>query len=445
MRVFIETFGCQMNVADSERAASILGKAGYEPCDSAQKADVVVLNTCSVREKAEQKVYQRLNNLDNSKKGATTQQLIVVMGCMSQLEGRTIFEKAPTVNVVAGTGAVERLPELLKRVRAGEESVVDLDISTSNETAVEQQSRHSKNVAFVPIINGCNKFCTYCIVPYSRGREYSRAPLDIINDVVKLKAAGFKEVHLIGQNVNSYRPKTEVGLEGFKGATPFSRLLRAVASTNIPRIKFTTSFPRDFHGDIVETIEENGNLCNWVHLPVQSGNNRILRLMRRGYKVEDYLKHVEVIKNAKRSIALTSDIIIGFPGETYSEFKDTVGLVEKCQFDGLYIFKYSARSGTPAAKLSDTVPSDEKSLRFLELERVQKAIQKEIYAGYTRKELEVLVEGRSAKSYDDLCGHTTCHKVVNFRGGPNLIGTIRRVSITEAKPNSLYGELIGEC
>jgi tRNA-2-methylthio-N6-dimethylallyladenosine synthase len=220
--------------------------------------------------------------------------------------------------------------------------------------------RHSRHIAFVPIIEGCNKFCTYCIVPFSRGRERSRPASEIIEEVGRLREEGFREVQLIGQNVNSYRPKVSFGLERFEGATPFSKLLRAVASTGIHRIKFTTSFPRDFHPDIVKAIDEHENLCNWVHLPVQAGNDRILRAMRRGHKVEEYLLKIASIKSARRRISLTSDIIVGFPGETQAEFEDTLRLVRECRFDGLYIFKYSQRPGTPAAKLPETVSESEK-------------------------------------------------------------------------------------
>jgi tRNA-2-methylthio-N6-dimethylallyladenosine synthase len=296
-------------------------------------------------------------------------------------------------------------------------------------------------VAFVPIIEGCNKFCTYCIVPFSRGRERSRPASEIIEEVSRLRAEGYKEVQLIGQNVNSYRPKGETGLERFGGATPFSRLLRAVAATGMPRIKFTTSFPRDFHPDIVKAIDEHENLCNWVHLPVQAGNDRVLRAMRRGHKVQDYLLKVSALRNARRDISLTSDIIVGFPGETAAEFEDTLKLVRECRFHGLYIFKYSQRRGTPAAKLPETVSEEEKTRRFLALEELQMSVQSEIYRGYVGREVKVLVEGTSARSREDLTGHTTCNKVVNFRADERHVGEILKVRVTQAKTHSLYGEI----
>jgi tRNA-2-methylthio-N6-dimethylallyladenosine synthase len=439
--VYIETFGCQMNVADAELAATRLRAAGYDLTDSDARADVVIFNTCSVRARAEQKVYTRIGEVRKLRGGA--QPLIGVMGCVAQLEGEAIFDQAPSVQMVVGTRAAERLPSLIEQAREGSHRTLDLgERSAEMSWDISPVERHSKQVAFVPIIEGCNKFCTYCIVPYSRGRERSRPASEIVAEVRRLASEGYREIQLIGQNVNSYRPKVSDGLDGIPGATPFSRLLRAVASTGMPRIKFTTSFPRDFHADIVSAIDEHENLCPWVHLPVQSGDDRVLRAMRRGYKVEDYLRRVEAVKGARRRIALTSDIIVGFPGETPEAFGNTMRLVERCEYDGLYIFKYSERPGTPAAKLSDDVSREEKTERFLALERLQKEIQRAIYHSYVGAELSVLVEGESARSADDLKGHTDCNKVVNFRGASELIGEIVRVRVVEAKTNSLYGQLL---
>ncbi|MGB9179708.1 MAG: MiaB/RimO family radical SAM methylthiotransferase, partial [Pyrinomonadaceae bacterium] len=301
--------------------------------------------------------------------------------------------------------------------------------------------RHSPHVAFVPIIEGCNKFCSYCIVPFSRGREKSRPAQEIVSEIRKLQEQGYREVQLIGQNVNSYRPRSDLFLEEYMGATPFSRLLRAVAATKMERIKFTTSFPRDFHTDIVKALDEHENLCDWVHLPVQSGSDSILKAMRRGYTSKDYLRRVETVKNARRRLALTSDIIVGYPGETSEDFAETMRLVEQCQYDGLYLFKYSERAGTPAAKLSDNVCADEKTSRFLALEGLQRQIQQRIYKSYVGREVSVLVEGESAKSSEDMTGHTTCNKVINFPCPVQLKGQIVNVRVEEAKTNSLYGRL----
>ena len=437
-RVYIETFGCQMNIVDSERAATGLRKAGYELVQSVEGADVILFNTCSVRERAEQKVYNRIGELRELTR--SQKPVIGVMGCVAQLEGAAIFDHATAVNLVAGTRATDRLPSLIERARGGELAVLDLGERQVGESwEVSPVERHSPYVAFVPIIEGCNKFCSFCIVPYSRGREKSRSAKEIVEEIRALKKLGYKEVHLIGQNVNSYRPRSQEGLEGYPGATLFSRLLRAVAATDIERLKFTTSFPRDFHPDIVSAIEEYPNLCDWIHLPVQSGSDRILQAMRRGYDAANYLKRVERIKNSQRKLALTSDVIVGFPGETQKDFEATLKLVEQCQYDGLYIFKYSKRPGTPAAKLPDEVSVAEKSERFLELERLQRELQRRVYADYVGRLVSVLVERTSARSDEDVTGHSTCHKVVNFKGDSHLLGQLVDVLITEAKPNSLYG------
>lgn len=439
-RVYLETIGCQMNVADTERAKTRLRAAGYELTESSLKADVLIFNTCSVRERAAQKVFRRINEV---RRGAGARApLIGVMGCVAQLEGEAIFDHAPAVSMVVGTRATDRLPDIIERVSGGELRALDLGERAEGESwDVSAVERHSAHVAFIPIIEGCNKFCTYCIVPFSRGREKSRPATEILDEVDRLKEGGYREVHLIGQNVNSYRPRTEAGLEDYGGATPFSKLLRAVAATGMERIKFTTSFPRDFQADIMAAMDEHENLCDWVHLPVQSGSDRILRAMRRGHRVDDYLRRVEVIKGARRRMALTSDIIVGFPGERTEDFEDTMRLVEQCQYDGLYIFKYSERPGTPAANLPDDVSEEEKTTRFLALERLQQGIQKMIYADYVGRTVSVLVEGESARSAEDLTGHSTCNKVVNFPGGGELVGRVHKVVISEAKPNSLYGRL----
>lgn len=438
-KVYIETFGCQMNVADTERAMTGLRKAGYEITQASDEADVVLLNTCSVRERAERKVFRRVGELRKSPR----RPVIGVMGCVAQLQGEAIFQNLSAVDLVIGTRATDRIPSLLARVASGERSVIDLDERQEGEIwDVSPAERRSPYVAFVPIIEGCNKFCSFCIVPYSRGREKSRSASEIVAEVRQLRSLGYKEVQLIGQNVNSYRPKSDDGLQGYVGATPFSRLLRAVADTEIERIKFTTSFPRDFHPDIVSAIEECPNLCNWVHLPAQSGSDRTLKAMRRGHTSADYLRRVETIKSSTRSLSLTSDIIVGFPGENERDFADTLQLVRNCEYDGLYIFKYSKRSGTPAANLDHAVSEADKTERFLTLEELQISIQKRIYNNQVGRTLSVLVEKQSARSNADMSGHSSCNKVVNFEGNTTQCGTIVDVLISEAKPNSLYGTAI---
>jgi tRNA-2-methylthio-N6-dimethylallyladenosine synthase len=367
--------------------------------------------------------------------------VIGVMGCVAQLEGSSIFRSSPGVDLVIGTRATDRIPSLIERVQGGEESVIDLEERNDGEVwDVSPAERRSPCVAFVPIIEGCNKFCSFCIVPYSRGREKSRNVREIIAEVRSLRSLGYKEVHLIGQNVNSYRPKSQEGLETYSGATPFSRLLRAVADTGMERIKFTTSFPRDFHPDIVSA----SNLCDWVHLPAQSGSDRILKAMRRGHNSEDYLRRVDIIKRSKRRLALTSDIIVGFPGESDEDFENTMRLVRNCEYDALFIFKYSKRAGTPAAKMDDAVPEDEKTDRFLALEELQSSLQNRTCQDYVGRTVSVLAERKSARSDEDMAGHSTCHKVVNFRAHQTQPGEIVDVLISEAKPNSLYGELVSK-
>ena len=439
--VYIETFGCQMNVADTERATTRLRAAGYEISDGAETADVILFNTCSVRARAEQKVFNRIGEI--RKEQGSVEPIIGIMGCVAQLEGEALLGTGAGISIVAGTRATDRLPQLIARARGGETHVIDLgERLDAEQWDVPVAERQSPYVAYLPIIEGCNKFCSYCIVPYSRGREQSRPAVEIIDEIERLRAAGYREVQLIGQNVNSYRPKVMAGLEGVQGATPFSRLLRAAAATGMPRLKFTTSFPRDFHPDIVSALDENENLCDWIHLPVQSGSDRILRAMRRGYKVSDYISRIDTIRTARRSYALTTDIIVGFPGETEEDFEATLRLVDYCQYDAIYIFKYSERRATPAASLTSDVSDNEMGARFQALENLQKGIQKRIYANYIGRELSVLVERESAKSVADMSGHSTCNKVVNFPGGAELKGQLVTVRITEAKANSLYGELV---
>ena len=464
-KVYLETMGCQMNVSDSERVATKLVSEGYEITEDIASADVVLINTCSVREKAEQKLFTQVGRV-RQKYGR--EPVIGVMGCVAQLEGDTLFQRAPSIDFVLGTKAVGRVGEAIANAvdqrsgtlpnarvaarhadphfdsrRSGKfAKYIDLgEREIDYDWSVAGGQRHSKHVAFVPIIEGCNKFCTYCIVPFSRGRERSLPAAEIVRQVLTLMREGVKEVHLIGQNVNSYRPTSEAGLEGFKGSTPFSCLLRAVAATGIERVKFTTSFPRDFKPDIVDAIEENENLCNWVHLPVQSGSDRVLKAMRRLHTIDSYKKKIDRIRSSPRDIALTSDIIVGFPGETEEDFDRTVELVEYCGYDSAYIFKYSPRPGTPAFEMLDTVSDEEKTARFIELERVQREVQNRRLQRYLGKTLSVLAERESTKSESDITGHSTCHKVVNFRGTRDMIGSIRNVRINEVKSNSLYGEV----
>ena len=437
-KVYLETFGCQMNVSDSERVSTVLARDGFEMTPNEAAADVVIFNTCSVRERAEHKLYTRVGEIRHS---CTKKPVVGVMGCVAQLEGETLFDKIAGIDFVLGTRAVGRISNAVNKTLGGRDGYLDVgEREDDYDWTVADTHRHSRYVAFLPIIEGCNKFCTYCIVPFSRGRERSLPAVEIVRQVEDLKANGVREVHLIGQNVNSYRPENDAGLEGFEGKSAFARLLRAVAATGIERIKFTTSFPRDFRPDIVEAIEEYENLCNWVHLPVQSGSNKVLKLMRRGHTIEKYFEKVDRVKHSWRDISLTTDIIVGFPGETEADFRDTVKMVEYCGFDSAYIFKYSPRPGTPAFEMPDDVSPAEKTLRFLELENAQKSIQAKRLQRYLDQKLKVLTEGKSSRTMG-LTGHSTCHKVVNFAGSKDLLGSVANVRITEIKTNSLFGEV----
>ncbi len=440
--VYLETFGCQMNVSDSEQVATVLESKGYTMSASEESADIVLLNTCSIREKAEHKLYTRIGQIRKQ----SSDKIIGVMGCVAQLEGETLLSMENEVNFVLGTKAIGRIDSLIKTSLDGSQAIDLNERENDYDWTINSSQRHSKYVAFVPIIEGCNKFCTYCIVPFSRGREKSLAPEIIVNQVKRLREQGFKEVHLIGQNVNSYRPRTDVGFEEFRGATPFSRLLRAVAATGIERIKFNTSFPRDFHEDIVDAINENGNLCNWVHLPFQSGSNSVLKAMRRGHSIENYFKKIDTIKASPRNISLSTDVIVGFPGETRDDFEATVRAFDYCQFDSAYIFKYSPRDGTPAFFMKNDVSEDEKTSRFLELEARHRESQIRLFDECIGRVFDVLGERFSAKNtatgLTEISGHSTCHRVVNFAGSENLLGQICKVRVTERKRNSLFGVLV---
>lgn len=428
-----------MNVSDSERIATALERNGFQMIRDESAADIVIFNTCSVREKAEHKLYTRIGHIRHR---AQTKPMVGIMGCVAQLEGDTLFKKIDGLDFVLGTRAVGRVAQAIESTLSTGRKITDVnEREVDYDWTVADIHRHSPYVAFLPIIEGCNKFCTYCIVPFSRGRERSFPPSEIVREVKQLRSRGVREVHLIGQNVNSYRPLDGSGSAGNGGKSAFANLLRSVAATGIERIKFTTSFPRDFRDEIVEVMEENANLCNWVHLPVQSGSDRILSAMRRGHSIESYKKKIDRLHSSPRDIALTTDIIVGFPGETEDDFQKTVKMVEYSGFDMAYIFKYSPRPGTPAFDLPDDVSPAEKTIRFMELEKVQKSIQHRRLQRYINKVLKVLVEGRSSRTANGVTGHSTCHKVVNFEGSSDLLGKIVDVRITEIKANSLFGEV----
>ena len=451
----METYGCQMNVHDSEKAVFALSECDYEPTDDPHSADLVLLNTCMVREKAARRVEARVRDLRGQirrsrERGAGRElPLFGVMGCVAQAEAERLFERCPEVRLVLGTQAIGQLPKLVGQLESGFARAIEVRLSKDADFYELQAGvRQTPHVAFVTITEGCNKFCSYCIVPFTRGRERSRRADKIVSEVRELGAQGYLEVQLLGQNVNSYGSSgTFHGSQAAAGMgdsdeITFARLLERVAvEGGVPRIKYTTSYPRDFDSGIVKVMDSYDNLCEWIHLPAQSGSDRILRAMRRGYDRRDYLQRIESIRAARKDYSITGDIIIGFPGETEEDFQATLQLVADVQYDGLFIFNYSPRPRTPAAAYADSVPDEVKSERFNRLQELQRRVQQTRYERYLGRPVEVLVEGLSARSATDLTGHTRCQKIVNFPGDQSLLGHVVRVRVTGVKQNSLYGEL----
>ncbi len=442
-RVYIETHGCQMNVHDSEKALSLLAPLGFAETDDPATADLVLLNTCSVREKASEKVFHRVRALRAM--AVTSDAVFGVMGCVAQSEAEVIFDRSPAVRLVVGPQAIDSLPSLVRDLDAGFPRALDLRQDNRPDfVEVDASARRTGTIAFVTIIEGCNKNCSYCIVPYTRGRERSRPADGIVAEVRALGREGYREVHLIGQNVNSYadwviRPS---GRRFEENAFP-SLLERVARESGVGRIKYTTSHPRDFSPEIVRVMDDHEALCNWIHLPVQSGSNRTLARMYRGYTRERYLGLVEAIRAARRDYAITSDIIVGFPGETDEDFEATLDLVREVEFDGLYTFHYSPRPHTPAAAWGDDVRPEVKRERFDRLVELQVEMQKRRYSRYLGRIVEVLVQGVATRDAADLTGHTTCNKVMNFPSeGRDLTGEVVRVEVTAIKAHSLYGKLV---
>ena len=450
-KFYIETHGCQMNVHDSEKASSLLTGAGYEEAAGPAEADLILLNTCMVREKAAQKVFTRVRDLKlGLPKGARRAPVFGILGCVAQAEAERLFERSREVRLVVGTQSIAKLPDLLAQLDGGFPRAIDVRL-TKDADFIElgAADRRTRHVAYITIIEGCNKFCSYCIVPFTRGRERSRPADRIVAEARELAAAGFHEVHLLGQNVNSYglSGRRQGHLAGGRAeedpaGVTFAGLLRRVAGeSGLKRIKFTTSYPRDFDAEVVRAIDEHENLCEWIHLPAQSGSDRVLRAMRRGYTRRDYLGKIDLIKRARKDLAITGDVIVGFPGETDEDFAETLSLVAEVGYDGLYLFKYSPRPHTPAAAYADSIPEEVKTERFLRLQELQDRLQRLRYARYLGREVEVLVEGPSARSSADMTGHTRCQKVVNFPGDSSNLGKLVKVKVEQARPHSLYGAL----
>src|SRR6266404_4118039 len=428
---FLETFGCQMNDHDSEKVAGVLLSRGYRQVESPDAASLVLYNTCSIREKAAQKVFSRLGEY-RAKQAAG--QVIGVLGCVAQQEGAEIFARAPWVSLVCGSASYRKLPELLAHVEAGHQRVTGLNNDTDETFETPVTRRDNPWRAYLTIIEGCDKACAYCVVPFTRGPERSRASDSVLKEVRELAELGYSEVQLLGQTVNSYADPSVRRMR-------FSELLLAVADApGIRRVRFTTSHPRDFGADIVAAIESQPKLCNHVHLPVQSGSTKVLREMVRTYTREEYLEKIAMIREAKRPIAITTDIIVGFPGETETDFAETLSLLDEVRYDSFFSFKYSPRPNTPSLSMPDAIPEEEKSRRLAVLQERQREIQATKNEHFVGDKFEVLVSGKSRRE-NQWTGYTTSHRMINFASQEReLLGTYVQVRVTGATPNGLAGE-----
>jgi tRNA-2-methylthio-N6-dimethylallyladenosine synthase len=428
---FIETFGCQMNDHDSEKVAGVLVSRGYRPVDSPDAAHVIFYNTCSIREKAAQKVFSRLGQFKAGQDGG---KVIGVLGCVAQQEGEEIFERAPWVSLVCGSASYRKLPELLTQIEEGNRRVTGLATDTDETFETEVTRRDHPFRAYLTIIEGCDKKCAFCVVPYTRGPERSRSSGSIFEEVRRLADSGYSEVQLLGQTVNSYRDPSPRRMS-------FAELLDGIGRVpGIRRVRFTTSHPRDFGSDIVQVIDENPALADHVHLPVQSGSTRVLRAMQRTYTRDEYLGKIALIRGARRPISITTDIIVGFPGETDPDFEETLSLMDTVQYDGAFTFKYSPRPNTPALHLDDPIPEEEKGRRLAILQERQRQIQARRNEALVGQVFEVLVEGKSRRE-NQWAGHTSSNRVLNFSSpAENLLGQYTQVRVTRAGPNSLVGE-----
>jgi tRNA-2-methylthio-N6-dimethylallyladenosine synthase len=428
---YIETFGCQMNAHDSEKVAGVLLGRGYQQVETIEAAKLVLYNTCSIREKAAQKVFSRLGAF---RKDSGPEKIIGVLGCVAQQEGEEIFERSPWVRLVCGSASYSKLPDLIAELEAGNRRVMGLDTDTDATFETEITRRDNPFRAYLTIIEGCDKACSYCVVPYTRGPERSRASGSILDEVRRLADAGYSEIQLLGQTVNSYTDPSPKRMT-------FAELLVAVAGVpGIRRVRFTTSHPRDFGRDIVEAIESVPELCEHIHLPVQSGSARILREMLRTYTREEYLDKIAMIREARRPISVTSDVIVGFPGETEGEFEDTLSLLDAAQYDGVFAFQYSPRPNTAAQHMPGAVPEEEKARRLARVIEYQREIQRARNEALIGKTFEVLVDGASRRP-GQWSGRCSSNRVLNFTSlRNNLLGEYVSVQVLSAGPNCLIGE-----
>ncbi len=431
---YLETFGCQMNAHDSEKVIGTLEQQGYVRVETEEDANLILYNTCSIRDKAEQKVFHRLNDYKALYKAGKR---FGVLGCVAQQEGEKIFERAPFVSLVSGSASYRKLPEMIARLEAGENRITGLDDRQTDETfETEFTSRQNPYRGYITIIEGCDKFCSYCVVPFTRGKERSRTSASVLNEARRIADLGYTEIQLLGQNVNSYRDP--------EGKMSFAELLAAVGQVaGIRRVRFTTSHPRDFTRDIVEAIDAFPTLCDHVHLPVQSGSARVLKAMAREYTPDWYLERISWMKAAKRKISLSTDIIVGFPGESEDDFIETMNLLAKVEYDCVFAFKYSPRPNTPALVMIDSIPEAEKSKRLQVLLDRQREIQRSNYSKHIGEVMEVMVEGQNP-ARGQVAGRSTQNKPVNFAWNQPIApapGSYMQVRITASHPNSLIGEV----
>ena len=432
-KYFLRTYGCQMNEHDGEQIEAILEHLGMSPCDELETADVIVLNTCAIRENAHDKVFGYLGRIKHLKK-ERPEVLVCIGGCMSQEENvaNELLNRHPYVNIVFGTHNIHELGSMLLEAKTGSQ---DIEVYSKEGDVYEHvpYKRASNITAWVNIIYGCDKFCTYCIVPYTRGKERSRKLEEIVKEVKALKEKGYQEVTLLGQNVNAYGHDLEENVE-------FSDLLEEVAKTGIPRIRFVTSHPWNFTDKMIGKIAKYDNIMPYIHLPLQSGSDRILKLMGRKYTKEEYLTLFKKMKEKIPNVAITTDIIVGFPGETEEDFLETLEVVNECKFDGAYTFIFSPREGTPAAKMKDDTPLEVKEERLQRLNEVINEYSKKANLKYVDKVVPVLILGVSEKDQNKVYGYTDTMKLVNVDASKETIGKIIDVKITDAKSFSLYGQ-----
>ena len=437
-KLHIKTWGCQMNEYDSSKMADLLHSThGLELTDVPEEADVLLLNTCSIREKAQEKVFHQLGRWKELKK-SNPKLLIGVGGCVASQEGEHIRTRAPYVDIVFGPQTLHRLPEMINQIRGGKSSVVDISFPEIEKFDRLPEPRAEGPTAFVSIMEGCNKYCTYCVVPYTRGEEVSRPVDDILFEIAQLAEQGVREVNLLGQNVNAYRGPT------FDGEIcTFAELLRLVAAIDgIDRLRFTTSHPIEFTDDIIDVYRDTPELVSFLHLPVQSGSDRILTMMKRGHTAIEYKSIIRKLKAVRPNIQISSDFIVGFPGETEEDFEQTMNLIAQVNFDMSFSFIYSARPGTSAADYPDDVTEDEKKERLYLLQQRINNQAAQFSRAMLGSEQRVLVEGPSKKDIMELTGRTENNRIVNFQGSPDMIGKFVDIKITDVFTNSLRGEVV---